>query len=100
MKTLKELYMEHQGKVSDKWSLYLNEYERLLSPYRKMKINLLEIGVQNGGSLEIWGKYFPHAKKIIGCDINPDCKKLSYENTRMTSPVKVVSKFKRVISNV
>ena len=25
-KTIKQLYAEHEGKVSDKWSLYLKEY--------------------------------------------------------------------------
>lgn len=54
MKTLQQLYQEHHGKVSDKWSLYLAEYDRLLSPYRERAVNLLEIGIQNGGSLEIW----------------------------------------------
>lgn len=83
LKTLDELYQEHQGKVSDKWSLYLEEYERLLMPYRKTESTLLEIGVQNGGSLEIWSKYFPSAKKIIGCDINPDCESLVFDDVRI-----------------
>ncbi|MCX2192385.1 class I SAM-dependent methyltransferase [Pantoea agglomerans] len=47
---------------------------------KKTLKNLLEIGVQNGGSLEIWSKYFPNAENIVGCDINPDCARLEYEN--------------------
>lgn len=78
--TLRNLYTEHAGFVSDKWSLYLSEYERLFAPFRDVPINLLEIGVQNGGSLEIWGKYFPKAQRILGCDINSACAQLSYEN--------------------
>ncbi len=27
MRSLKDLYKNHSGKVSDKWSIYLNEYE-------------------------------------------------------------------------
>lgn len=83
MKSLFELYQQHQGKVSDKWSLYLAEYDRLFSPYREQTVRLLEIGIQNGGSLEIWSRYFPHAEKLVGCDINPDCAKLTYADPRI-----------------
>ena len=57
-KTLKQIYVEHTGKVSDKWSIYLSEYDRILSEYRHKPLCMLEIGIQNGGSLEIWSKYF------------------------------------------
>ena len=77
-KTLRELYAEHAGKVSDKWALYLREYDRLFNDYRHQPIRLLEIGVQNGGSLEIWDQYFSNAVCLLGCDINPDCSKLQY----------------------
>jgi glycosyltransferase involved in cell wall biosynthesis len=82
-KTLHQLYAEHTGKVSDKWSLYLTEYDRLFSDYRDKPIRLLEIGVQNGGSLEIWSKYFSNASALIGCDINPDCARLSFDDPRI-----------------
>ena len=82
-KTLRELYAEHKGKVSDKWSLYLTEYDRLFADYRDRPVRLLEIGVQNGGSLEIWAKYFSQASVLIGCDINPECASLSYEDSRI-----------------
>ena len=82
-KTLVELYAEHVGKVSDKWSIYLTEYGRIFDGYRDRPVRLLEIGIQNGGSLEVWSKYFPHAQKLVGCDINPDCAGLSYEDPRI-----------------
>ena len=80
-KTLRQLYQEHQGKVSDKWSIYLDEYERVFSSLRNNPIRLLEIGIQNGGSLEIWSKYFSNAVKLVGCDINPKCQRLTYDNS-------------------
>ncbi|MFM7009923.1 MAG: class I SAM-dependent methyltransferase, partial [Betaproteobacteria bacterium] len=83
MKTLLDLYKSHTGKVSDKWALYLREYDRLFAPYRDQPISMLEIGVQNGGSLEIWSQYFPNAQKFVGCDINPDCAQLRYEDPRI-----------------
>ncbi|WP_346796469.1 hypothetical protein R5M92_13420 [Halomonas sp. Bachu 37] len=81
--TLAEHYKTHEGRVSDKWSLYMEEYERLFAPYRSKPIHLLEIGVQNGGSLEIWAKYFTQAQQIVGCDINPACAQLSYTNSKI-----------------
>ena len=82
-KSLKQLYEEHQGKVTDKWFIYLVEYDRIFSAYRDSSIRLLEIGVQNGGSLDIWSQYFPNALHLIGCDINPACVKLSYVDPRI-----------------
>jgi glycosyltransferase involved in cell wall biosynthesis len=82
-KTLHQLFAEHTGKVSDRWSLYLTEYDRLFDDYRDKPVRLLEIGIQNGGSLELWSKYFSNASVLIGCDINPDCARLSYDDPRI-----------------
>jgi cephalosporin hydroxylase len=78
--TLSELYQAHRGKVSDKWSSYLSLYEAVLQDRRDSTQAVLEIGVQNGGSLEIWAQYFANATTVVGCDINPKCAQLSYEN--------------------
>lgn len=80
---LAELYAAHQGKVSDKWAIYLKVYEQLFSPYRANRLHLLEIGIQNGGSLEIWGNYFENAASLVGCDINVACAQLRYEDPRI-----------------
>ncbi len=84
MKRMKRLYAEHRGKVSDKWSLYFSAYDRLMAPYRSKPVRLLEIGVQNGGSLEIWLRYFANAEKVVGCDINPNCGALNYDDPRIS----------------
>jgi GT2 family glycosyltransferase len=83
-KTLEQLYRDHTGKVSDKWSIYLTEYDRLFEAYRESPINFLEIGIQNGGSLEIWSEFFPVATNLVGCDINSDCSKLRYAEPRIS----------------
>ncbi len=83
MDSLKTLYETHQGKVSEKWALYLNDYDHILAPYRNQAISLLEIGVHNGGGLEIWSKYFPQAAHIIGCDSNKKCQTLHYDDARI-----------------
>lgn len=80
---LDEIYNQHVGRVSDKWQSYLYHYDRLFSPVREHFLSILEIGIQNGGSLEIWDKYFPNATSISGCDINEECASLSYNSNRI-----------------
>lgn len=80
---LRQLYADHSGFVSDKWEAYFPVYERWLALYRQQPIRLLEVGVQNGGSLAVWGQYFPFAEKIVGCDIDPACGQLEYSDTRI-----------------
>ena len=79
MRSLKDLYKTHSGKVSDKWSIYLNEYEDKLRKYQELPIKFFEIGILNGGSLEIFSKYFTKAELILGCDIDAKCNELHYE---------------------
>lgn len=49
---------------------YIETYERLLSPFQKKPITLLEIGIQRGGSLFLWSKFFHTDSKIYGIDID------------------------------
>jgi len=81
--SLRNLYENHVGKVSDKWEIYLEEYGLILEKYRDCPVRFLEIGIQNGGSLEIWSRFFPNAAKLVGCDINPDCAQLRYADPRI-----------------
>src|SRR5437764_1227510 len=81
--TLKSLYLAHTGKVSDKWDAYFGIYDRVFAPYRDQPVALLEIGVQNGGSLELWARYFEAATVIIGCDIDQRCAALQFEDQRI-----------------
>jgi glycosyltransferase involved in cell wall biosynthesis len=82
--SLRDLFAAHSGKVSDKWDIYISEYDRLFQPYRDQPVRLLEIGIQNGGSLEVWSKYFPKAIKLVGCDIDPVCEQLQFDDARIS----------------
>lgn len=44
-------------------------YDQLLSKYRNKDIVLVEVGIGNGGSLQIWEDYLGKKAKIIGIDI-------------------------------
>jgi hypothetical protein len=61
---------------SIKWKKYFPIYEKLFEKYRNKEVTFVEIGVLDGGSLEIWKKYFGAKSRIIGIDNNPQCKKL------------------------
>lgn len=82
MKKYIDLFVNHKDLVSDKWEQYLFAYQELLEKYQKQEkpVNLLEIGVQNGGSLQIWEKFLPAGSQIYGIDINPKCKDLKFSD--------------------
>jgi hypothetical protein len=82
-RSLLDIHTHRTGKVSDKWSAYFPVYERVLAPFRDAELSMLEIGVQNGGSLEVWSEFFPNAKVIVGCDVDQRCQQLRYEDPRI-----------------
>jgi hypothetical protein len=47
---------------------YFWQYDRLLTPWVDQAIVLLELGVHEGASLQLWRDYFPHGT-IAGIDI-------------------------------
>jgi len=67
-----------QKQYSTKWKKYFQVYDKIFSKYRGKEIIFVEIGVFEGGSLEIWKRYFGEKARIIGIDLNPKCKK--FEN--------------------
>ena len=79
-----ELVSSHDGKKIHKWSTYFNIWNSIFSPYKNDPVTIFEIGIQNGGSLEVWSKYFKNAKRIIGCDIDPKCGQLYFEDPRIS----------------
>lgn len=70
---MEKIFYRHEGLASDKWHHYLAIYDRYLSRYRGTPARLLEIGVQNGGSLEIWRRYLGVEARLQGLDIDPRC---------------------------
>jgi hypothetical protein len=78
--SLRELFYGHDGRLLHKWDHYFEIYEKYFSGYKGRKINLLEIGVSHGGSIELWKKYFGDKLNLYAIDINSDCKKFEEEN--------------------
>lgn len=63
---------------SKKWDSYFDAYESLLSKYVGKAPRVLEIGIQQGGSLELWARYFDDGI-VYGIDIDPNCKNHNYK---------------------
>lgn len=66
-------FFDHTGRPMHKWVDYLDLYDRHFAQYRGQPIVFLEIGVDRGGSLEMWRRYFGPAATICGVDISPAC---------------------------
>ena len=63
-------WLRHAGSVSRHSEVVLHAYDREI-PIRPMR--MLLIGVENGGSLEVWRDTLPAGSEVIGLDINPAC---------------------------
>ncbi len=80
---LEKLVATHTDHVVNKWKHYFEIYDRHFARFRDREITLLEIGVAGGGSLEIWRRYFGPRARIVGLDVNPDCKRFESPGTKV-----------------
>lgn len=69
---LQQVFESHVGRKTTKWTHYPYYYERHLNEFVGRPITILEIGVEDGGSLQVWKKYFGANCKVVGIDINPN----------------------------
>lgn len=83
MNDLENIFSEHKGHRIHKWHHYLEIYDRHFSRFRGQQLNLLEIGVSHGGSLQMWKSYFGSGVNVFGMDINPNCKRLEEERVQI-----------------
>ena len=72
---LLEIYASNKDNVVHKWHHYIPLYDKYFSNFRNRKVRFLEIGVSEGGSLQMWRRYFGEDAIIFGIDINPECEK-------------------------
>jgi glycosyltransferase involved in cell wall biosynthesis len=81
--SLHDIRFSQAGKVADPRSFHLDEYAKLFDPLRANPVRLLQIGVRNGCPLGVWGSYFERAVSITGCDIDPACAALPFDDPRI-----------------
>jgi hypothetical protein len=58
-----------------KYKNYFEVYDQLFNSYINKKIVFVEIGIFQGGSLQMWRKFFGNKARIIGIDVNPEAKR-------------------------
>jgi 23S rRNA U2552 (ribose-2'-O)-methylase RlmE/FtsJ len=75
---IKELFIKSKN-YSSKWKKYFDVYDENLNIYKGKNITFVEIGIFNGGSLKVWKEFFGPGSRIIGIDINKECKKFEEE---------------------
>lgn len=73
-------FEKNKSNIIHKWMHYFDIYDRHFAKYKGQKITVLEFGVYHGGSLKMWQNYFGPKARIIGVDINPECKKIKGKN--------------------
>jgi capsular polysaccharide biosynthesis protein len=59
-----------------KWHHYFEVYERYLARFRHINATILEIGVEQGGGLEMWRAYLGPSCRLFGIDEDPNAKQL------------------------
>ncbi|MFN0201556.1 MAG: class I SAM-dependent methyltransferase [Bacteroidia bacterium] len=83
MNELEKYFRQNDKRLIHKWMHYFEVYDRHFSRYRNKEVVILEIGVSQGGSLQMWKDYFGDKAKIYGIDVNPKCKELEEENIKI-----------------
>lgn len=80
---LEKEFLVGEHNRSYKWLHYFEIYNRHLSKYYGKDVTIMEVGVNQGGSLQIWKKVFGPNAKIIGIDIMPKCKELEEDQIQI-----------------
>ncbi len=73
MNDLERYFRNNKGRLIHKWDHYFEIYDRHFARFRGKRVNIVEIGVCRGGSLQMWKSYFGSEAHIVGVDIDPKC---------------------------
>ena len=83
MTDLQAYFENNTGNCINKWMHYFDIYDFWFRKYRNEPVVILEIGIYQGGSLEMWRNYFGEKAQIFAIDINPQCKQFETERTKV-----------------
>ncbi|MDP2004114.1 MAG: SAM-dependent methyltransferase [Rubrivivax sp.] len=72
---LESFFAAHDGRLLDKWHHYFEIYDRHFARYRHRPVTVVEFGVSQGGSLQMWRDYFGPQAQLVGVDINQNCQR-------------------------
>jgi len=74
MNALEQHFRSNTGRLIHKWHHYFEIYDRHLARFRDTEVHVLEFGVAQGGSMQMWKEYFGPRCRVHGVDKNPACK--------------------------
>jgi hypothetical protein len=74
---LEEYFFHNPGRTIHKWHHYFEIYHRHFERFRGRSPVVVEIGVYQGGSLQMWREYFGKGAQIVGVDVDPECRMLA-----------------------
>lgn len=83
MSQFQNYFENNKSNAINKWIHYFDIYDFWFKKYKNKPIVILEIGVYQGGSLNMWRDYFGDEAKIFAIDINPLCKQFEAINTKI-----------------
>ena len=73
-------FLTHRGWMAHKWTHYFPAYEQHFSRYVDRPVVFWEIGIGEGGSLQLWKQFLGPYAQIVGLDILD-------RSVRVTSPI-------------
>lgn len=83
MSQFQKYFENNTSNAIHKWLHYFDIYDFWFKKYKNQPVVILEIGVYQGGSLNMWRDYFGEKAQIYAVDINPLCKQFETENTKI-----------------
>jgi hypothetical protein len=66
-----------------KWRHYFDIYERYFGKFVDREVHIVEVGVESGGSMDMWRHYFGDRCHVYGIDIDPRCKKFERDEVNL-----------------
>ena len=74
-----DYFINNEQRVIHKYHHYFDIYHNHFNRFRDQEITRVEIGVNQGGSLQMWKHYFGPKVTVYGVDINPACLQVEEE---------------------
>lgn len=81
--SLRECFEQHDGRALGKIDHFFDVYEPHFARFRGTQVRVLEIGVDQGGSLTLWRSYFGPQARVHGIDIDPKTADAAPAGTRV-----------------
>lgn len=80
---LEKYFRKNRKRRIHKWAHFFDVYHRHFQRFRGKPVVVVEFGVSQGGSLQMWRHYFGRKARIYGVDIDPQCKAFGGRRTKV-----------------